>query len=83
MPNQPKFPDWVVLHVPHDAVDVPADARDPFVVVIMYSQIAFAYMWDVAVLGARPTVYQIVGAAVIVCGSSTSVILRYRATRAK
>ena len=54
-------------------------ARDPFVVVVIYIQIAFAYMWDTALLGTRPTVYQIVGAICIVCGSSTSVILRYRA----
>ena len=30
--NEAEFPDWVVLHVPHDAVEVPPDVRDQFVV---------------------------------------------------
>jgi len=30
--NEAKYPDWVVLHVPHDAVEVPSDVRDQFVV---------------------------------------------------
>ena len=54
-------------------------ASDPFVVVVIYIQIAFAFLWDTSILGTRPNAYQVVGAAVIVVGSVAAVLLRARA----
>ena len=58
-------------------------ARDPYVMVVVYSQIGFAYLWDFTIIGTIPTPYQLVGAVLIAGGSTAAVVLRYRAEAAE
>ena len=56
-------------------------AKDPAVTVVVYVEIAFAFLWDVTIIGRRPSPSQCAGALLVVLGSTSAVALRWRARR--
>jgi drug/metabolite transporter (DMT)-like permease len=56
-------------------------ASDSSVTVVLYAEVAFSFAFDLAVLGARPSPLQFLGAALIVIGSVLAVVLRVLARR--
>ena len=60
-----------------------AISRDSSVVTVLYSEIVFAFIWDITVLESRPQAVEYAGAALIIFGSGTATILKARAAREK
>ena len=53
-------------------------SRDSSVVTVLYTEIVFSFIWDLAIMGARPTAVEYAGATMIIVGSSGAAIMKGR-----